>query len=285
MAGPAQRAGAQQAPPYFLEVRIPGKGLLTQSSNIQLCKDRSYQMHVTARQQNPAESLVPNSRITVLGASRGMISPPISFTSSDRPYAPAVFSYKGLDEGVETLRFTADIGQGFSAVQVVSTVSFAVRDCAPTVQLIFRGVGIVYTGRTAVAQYFATMDPVELVPIGEDTYHGTGKLVFWQLTAQGEGCTAVGTAAPAPVDITARFLTEELLSFTFIFTPAPGSLTTSGACTAFTAPFSLDFGATTAFSQVSGPGRGGTMNVPIASQPHPVLTVTGTMSVIVISAR
>src|SRR5688572_27181255 len=68
MASAAQRAAAQQAPSYFLEVSIPGRGILTQSSNIQLCKDRSYRMHVTARQENPYESLVQNTRIAVVGA-------------------------------------------------------------------------------------------------------------------------------------------------------------------------------------------------------------------------
>src|SRR5688572_12456112 len=101
---PLPRAAAQQRS-YALDIVMIGKGQLTESSSIKVCKDRIYTIHAVTRRLDRFESLVPNTQISVLGATRGSITPSSAMTSADRPYDPAVFRYKANDEGTETLRF------------------------------------------------------------------------------------------------------------------------------------------------------------------------------------
>lgn len=277
----AQQQAAAQQESFALDIRMIGKGSLIGGTSIKVCKDRSYTIHAWTKRIR-GESFVPNTQITVLPASLGTISPSSGMSGVDRPYDPAVFRYKATEEGTETLRFTGLTAPAPGGTSVDRTVSFTVEDCVPTVSLLWRGTGVVTSGPGATAQYVASVEPVELIPVGDaGNYVGTGTLVYHQLTAQSVGCYGVASAAPAPVDITAREVSEDRLDITFTFTPAVGSLTVSGSCTNFTVDFTMELGSYTGFSQASVPARGGTVHVPVSSQPDPILHVSGTMIVTV----
>jgi hypothetical protein len=278
----AQQAEAQQASPYFIDVRIPGKGIVTDVPNFHLCKDRTYQITVTTRQQTLYGPLVPNTLISVQGASRGTLSPSSIMTGGDRPYDAARFSYRASETGTETLRFTSQIGDASAAQHTDRTVSFEVEDCTPTVQLIWRGNGFVSAGPTATAQYFAVMDPVKLDPAGENQFHGSGELVYQNLMSQSADCSATGFAVPAPTDISARVVDDRWYDFTFTFTPSAISINID--CWG-TMNYTFDMFMMTAFSKAIAPIEGGTVKVPIDHYPDPILHVWGTMYVIVTHAR
>jgi hypothetical protein len=161
--------------------------------------------------------------ISVMGASRGTITPPTRSTGFYGEWA--WFTYTARSAGTETLRFTAEITDRRTEAKehVDRTFTFEVRNCPKKVSILYQGT---YAGEGFALATTGWMDEVTLDADEDSSYSGAGTLPLVSTLLGVPGCVAYG------LDMNEVHMTATLgeQNLTVVFDAPPGHVVAEASC-------------------------------------------------------